>query len=59
MSSEIPEDQFNSDDCMIAVQAAHSMANKFREDVAIQSDLSVVLLRERQQPVLEIVRYDY
>lgn len=49
--------QFDSDDCQVAVQAAQSMAKRFREDIAIMPNLAVVLLRHTQQTPLEIIRY--
>lgn len=42
---------------MIAVQAAMTMAQKFEQDFAILSDLSVVKLIDNDEPPLEIVRY--
>lgn len=49
--------EFDSDDCQVAVQAAQSMARRFQQDVAIMSDLAVVLLRHAKQTPLEIIRY--
>ena len=49
--------EYDSGDAMVAVQAAQSMSLRFREDVAIQDDLSVVLLRDAKRTILEIVRY--
>lgn len=54
---EIDWPEFNSDDCNVAIQAAQSMTNRFKEDVAIMPNLAVVLLRHAQQPPLEIIRY--
>lgn len=60
LMSEVADliEEYDSADAMVAVQAAQSMCLRFREDVAIQDDLSVVLLRDAQRIVLEIVRYD-
>jgi len=44
------------DDYRIAVQAAMQMAERFREDVAIMDNLSVLLLREADSPSIEIIR---
>jgi len=44
------------DDYQIAVQAATQMAERFGEDVAIMTDLSVLLLREADSPFIEIIR---
>ena len=44
------------DDYQIAVQAATQMAERFGEDVAIMTDLSVLLLREADSPSIEIIR---
>lgn len=49
--------EFDSDDCQVAIQAAQSMARRFREDIAIMPNLAVILLRHAQQPPLEIIRY--
>ena len=46
-----------SEDCDIAVRAAHKMAERFGEDMAVCCDLSVVPLREAKEPPLEIVRF--
>lgn len=59
VSWKIDWKQFSSDDCKVAIQAAESMASRFREDVAIMPDLAVVLLRDAQQTPLEIIRYQY
>jgi len=50
--------EWDSSECLVAVQAAQSMAHRFREDIAIQDDLSVVLLSDAQKPILEIIRYE-
>jgi len=49
--------EWDSEDCLVAIQAAQSMADRFREHVAIQEDLSVVLLRDADKPALEIILY--
>lgn len=49
---------FRVEDCRLAVEAANSMSIRFKEDVAIQDDLSVVLLRDAQRPILEIIRHE-
>lgn len=46
-----------SEDCDIAVRAAHAMAERFQEDMAITQSLAVVKLSECREPPLEIVRY--
>lgn len=45
-----------NDDARIAVQAATSMANRIREPVAVQQDLSTKPLKDADQTVLEVVR---
>jgi hypothetical protein len=49
--------QIDSDDFMIAVQAAEATANRLQEDVAILSNFRVVPLKSNDEPPLEIVRY--
>ena len=52
----------NSDeieDTIIAVKAAHAMANRHREDMAILFDYSIVPLKDNDEPPLEIVRYKF
>jgi len=49
--------QIESDDFMIAVQAAEATANRLQEDVAILSNFRVVPLKSNDEPPLEIVRY--
>lgn len=54
--------QMNSDeieDTIIAVKAAHAMANRHRKDMAILFDYSIVPLDENDEPPLEIVRYKF
>ena len=46
------------DDVLIALQAATRMADMFREDFVIMSDLSVKKLSECEEPPLEIIRYN-
>ena len=48
---------FDSTDCLVAIQAAVSMSERFREDIAILSDLSVVKLSQTNDVPLEIVKY--
>tara|TARA_R100000951_G_scaffold116255_1_gene127290 strand:+ start:680 stop:868 length:189 start_codon:yes stop_codon:yes gene_type:complete len=43
-------------DYQVAVQAAMQMAERFGEDVAIMSDLSVLLLKVAESPSIEVVR---
>ena len=45
------------DDYSIAVQAAEAMAEKLKQDVCIMPDLSIRLLRNNEDPPLEIVRF--
>jgi len=47
---------YPNDDARIAVQAATSMANRIREPVAVQQDLSTKPLKDADQTVLEVVR---
>ena len=42
---------------VIALQAAHQMAKRHEEDMAVLSDYRVVKLRTNDEPPLEIVRY--
>ena len=54
--------QMNSDeieDTIIAVKAAHAMANRHRKDMAILFDYSIVPLDDNDEPPLEIVRYKF
>ena len=45
-----------SEDAQIAIQAATSMANRIREPVAVQQDLSTKPLKDADQTVLEVVQ---
>ena len=47
----------DSEDCDIAIRAAHTMAERFREDMAITQELAVVKLSECKEPPLEIVAF--
>lgn len=47
---------WDDEDVRIALQAATQMAERWGEDMAIMSDLSVRPLRECDDPPLEIVR---
>jgi len=47
------------EDTIIAVKAAHAMANRHREDMAILFDYSIVPLKDNDEPPLEIVRYKF
>jgi len=49
--------EYDSDDCAVAMAAAQSMATRFQQDVVILADLSVRLLRDCDEPPLEIIRY--
>ena len=54
--------QMDSDeieDTIIAVKAAHAMANRHREDMAILFDYRIVPLKDNDEPPLEIVRYKF
>lgn len=54
--------QMDSDeieDTIIAVKAAHAMANRHEKDMAILFDYSIVPLDENDEPPLEIVRYKF
>ena len=46
-----------SEDCDIAIRAAHKMAERLQTDIAVCRDLAVVPLREAKEPPLEIVRF--
>ena len=46
----------DSEDMLIAVQAASQMAERFGDDMAIMQDGSVTMLWAAQEPPLEIVR---
>ena len=43
------------EDTIIAVKAAHAMANRHKKDMAILFDYSIVPLDENDEPPLEIV----
>jgi len=47
----------DSEDCDIAIRAAHKMAERLRTDMAVCCDLSVVPLCNAKEPPLEIVRF--
>ena len=47
-----------ADDVLVAVQAAVRMAEHFRQDFVILSDLRVIKLSECDEPPLEIIRYN-
>jgi hypothetical protein len=47
---------FDSSDCLIAIQAATTMANRWGCDAAIMQDLSVIKYSEATDVPLEIVR---
>ena len=52
--------QMNSEeieDAIIAVKAAHAMANRHRKDMAILFDYRIVPLDQNDEPPLEIIRY--
>ena len=44
-------------DAQLALEAAESMAKRTRQDVAIMSDYRTVLLKDANEPPLEIIRY--
>lgn len=46
-----------SEDCDIAIRAAHKMAERLQTDMAVCRDLAVVRLDEAKEPPLEIVRF--
>ena len=52
-------DSSEIEDTIIAVKAAHAMANRHREDMAILSDYRIVPLKDNDEPPLEIVRYKF
>ncbi len=45
-----------SDDVLISLQAGQQTANRLKKSVAIQKDLSVVVLENATMEVLEIIR---
>jgi len=45
------------EDTIIAVKAAHAMANRHKKDMAILFDYRIVPLDENDEPPLEIVRF--
>ena len=45
------------EDAIIAVKAAHAMANRHRKDMAILFDYRIVPLDQNDEPPLEIIRY--
>ena len=47
------------EDTIIAVKAAHAMANRHKKDMAILFDYRIVPLDENDEPPLEIVRYKF
>jgi hypothetical protein len=47
------------EDAIIAVKAAHAMANRHKKDMAILFDYRIVPLDENDEPPLEIVRYKF
>ena len=49
--------QIESDDFMIAVQAAEATAKRLQQDVVILSNFRIVTLKDNDEPPLEIVRY--
>lgn len=49
----------DSKDAQLAVQAAHQMAERFKQSMAIQYDLSVVPESEATKEILEVVRPDW
>ena len=51
------EVSFDSDDVVLALEAAVATARRLQEDVAIMTDLAVVRLSEIDVPPLEIIRY--
>lgn len=50
--------EYDSQECLIAVQAAQRMANHFGKTFAIMEDLSVVPIEESHGAFLEIVGPD-
>jgi hypothetical protein len=44
-------------DAQLAIKAAESMAQRMKQDVAIMMGLSTTLLKDVQEPPLEIIRY--
>lgn len=51
------EVSFDSDDVVLAVEAAVATARRFQEDVAIMPDLAVIRLSEADEPPLEVICY--
>ena len=50
-------DSYETEDVLMALKAAERMAIRFREDMAVLHDLSVVALATNDEPALEIIRY--
>ena len=46
----------HSEDVLISIQAGQQTANRLKKSVAIQKDLSVVVLENATMEVLEIIR---
>jgi hypothetical protein len=44
------------DDVLISLQAGQQTANRLKQPVAVQKDLSIALLSEATMEVLEIIR---
>ena len=49
--------KYDSEDCRLAVAAAEAMAERFKQDVVILPDLRTLLLRDCDEPPIEIIRY--
>lgn len=50
--------QHETEDVLIAVEAAESMCRTLKKDIAILPDLTVVPLETTNRPALEIIRWD-
>lgn len=48
---------YDSTDCKLALEAATTMATRFRQDFCIMPDLSIKPLRGNPEVPLEIIRY--
>ena len=55
MKMQNPDEDYVQD-IVIALEAAHAMADRIGEDVCVLSDFRVVVLRLNEEPPLEIVR---
>ncbi len=48
---------YETEEVLVALKAAERMALRFKEDMAVLHDLSVVALVTNDEPALEVIRY--